>query len=267
VIFAVSLQGMMGLGGLVSFGHAAFFGIGALAAAWLHLQWQASLLGACLGAVLCCVVMAALVGGVIVRSSGVYMAMLSLALAQVVWAGATQWNSVTGGDNGLIGLQLVMPSQQPVFFMLLVTLAMLAIFMLRRFSRSALGLALQAARDAAQRSIASGLPIHAMRYRVYVGSAGVAGLAGGLFAAQKGAVFPSVASVPTSVDVLLVLLLGGVHQLWGSLVGAGILSLASSELGRDFDYWRGALGLLIMLIMVLAPSGLLGLRDRSQHGA
>jgi len=73
-------------------------------------------------------------------------------------------------------------------------------------------------------------------------------------------VFPSVASVSTSVDALLVVLLGGVHQLWGSAAGAAILVWAGAELGRGFDYWRGALGLVVMVVMVLAPSGLLGLR-------
>jgi len=85
-------------------------------------------------------------------------------------------------------------------------------------------------------------------------------LAGGLFAAHKGSVFPSALAVSTSVDILLVVLLGGMHQLWGSVAGALVLVVASSALGRGFDYWRGALGLLVMVIMVWAPSGLLGLR-------
>jgi branched-chain amino acid transport system permease protein len=72
-------------------------------------------------------------------------------------------------------------------------------------------------------------------------------------------VFPSVASVSTSVDALLVLLMGGVHQVWGALAGSAILVFASAELGREFAYWRGALGVLVMLLMVLAPSGVLSL--------
>ena len=87
-----------------------------------------------------------------------------------------------------------------------------------------------------------------MKYRVFVESAVLAGLAGGLFAAHKGAVFPSSASVATSVDALLVVLLGGVHQLWGAVAGSALLSYASAELGREVPYWRGLLGLFIMLI-------------------
>jgi branched-chain amino acid transport system permease protein len=80
-----------------------------------------------------------------------------------------------------------------------------------------------------------------------------------LFAAHQGAVFPAVASVATSLDALLVVLLGGMHQLWGAAAGSAVLVWAGAELGRGFDYWRGALGLFVMLIMVLRPSGLLGL--------
>ena len=105
-----------------------------------------------------------------------------------------------------------------------------------------------------------------IKYRIFVESAVLAGLAGGLAAAHKGAVFPSVASVATSVDALLVVLLGGVHQLWGAAVGSAVLTWASAELGSSVaglrDYWRGALGVFVMAIMVLSPSGLLGLLQR-----
>jgi branched-chain amino acid transport system permease protein len=210
--------------------------------------------------------LAALVGGALVRSSGVYLAMLSLALAQVLWATASQWVAVSGGDNGLIGLQLVGDAARPWFFALLVVLALGAVAALRRLARSGLGAALQALRDAPLRAAASGLPLQTIKWRVLVLSAMLAGLGGGLFAAHKGSVFPSVLSVSTSVDFLLVVLLGGLHQLWGTLAGALVLVLAGSELGRGFDYWRGALGLLVMLIMVWAPSGILGLRRSASRG-
>jgi branched-chain amino acid transport system permease protein len=262
----VSLQSMMALGALVSFGHAAFFGLGAYAAAWVHLAWGWSLLPALVASAVASGVLAALVGGVLVRSSGVYLAMLSLALAQVLWATASQWVAVSGGDNGLIGLQLVRDATRPWFFALLVLLAVGSIALLRRFARSSLGASLQALRDAPLRAAASGLPMHTIKWRVLVHSATLAGLAGGLFAAHKGSVFPSVLSVSTSVDFLLVVLLGGLHQLWGTLAGALVLVLAGSELGRNFDYWRGALGLLVMVIMVRAPSGILGLRRATGPG-
>jgi branched-chain amino acid transport system permease protein len=260
VVLGVSLQAMMALGGMVSFGHAAFFALGAYGAALVHSVWGWNLPGALAAACTSALVVAVILGGVLVRSSGVYLAMLSLALAQVVWATASQWVDVTGGDNGLIGLRLVSPEMGLGFYVLLVAFAMFSIATLGRLSRSTLGAALQAVRDAPLRASASGLPVHGIKYRVYVGSATVAGLAGGLFAAQQGAVFTSVASVATSVDALLVILLGGIHQLWGCAAGAAILVWAGAELGRGFDYWRGALGILVMIIMVMAPSGLMGWR-------
>ena len=262
MIFGISLQSMMALGGLVSFGHAAFFALGGYGAALSHSLWGASLpvaLAAGCGAAL---LVAAVFGAAVVRSSGVYLAMLSLALAQVVWAGATQWVSLTGGDNGLIGLRLVSEEGLPVFYALLVALALVSVLALGWLARSVMGAALQAVRDAPLRAAASGLSVGWLKYRVFVESAVLAGLAGGLFAAHKGAVFPSLAAVSTSVDALLVVLLGGVHQLWGVVVGSAVLTYAGGELGRGVTYWRGLLGVFIMLIMVASPSGLLGLLPR-----
>jgi len=130
--------------------------------------------------------------------------------------------------------------------------------LLARASRSSRGGALQALRDAPLRAAASGLPVARLRYQVFVWSAALAGLAGGLWAAVKGAVFPSVASVATSVDALLVILLGGVHQLWGAVLGSALLVWGGAELGQGLDYWRGLLGVVIMAVMALAPSGLAG---------
>ena len=258
MIFGISLQAVMALGGLVSFGHAAFFALGAYGAALSHTGLGASLPLALAAGCALALAVAAAFGAVVVRSGGVYLAMLSLALAQVVWAAASQWVDVSGGDNGVIGLTLVAEETRGVFYALLVALALASAVALRVLSQSSFGAALQAARDAPLRAAASALPVNWIKYRIFVESAVLAGLAGGLFAAHKGAVFPSAASVSTSVDALLVVLLGGVHQLWGVAVGTAVLVWAGAELGRSFEYWRGALGLFVMLIMVAAPSGLLG---------
>ena len=262
MIFGISLQSMMALGGLVSFGHAAFFALGAYGAALSHSLWGASLPVALAAGCAAALLVAAVFGAAVVRSSGVYLAMLSLALAQVIWAGATQWVSLTGGDNGMIGMNLVNDDVRPLFYILLVGLTLASVLALRFLGRSVFGAALQALRDAPLRAAASGLSVGWLKYRVFVESAVLAGLAGGLFAAHKGAVFPSVAAVSTSVDALLVVLLGGVHQLWGAVTGSAALTYLAAELGREVTYWRGLLGVFIMLIMVAAPSGLLSLPAR-----
>lgn len=258
LLLGLSLQLMMALGGLVSFGHAAFFALGAYGAALAHLHGGWGLVPALLAGMALAVTVAAVFGLVLRRMSGVYLAMLSLALAQVVWAGASQWLGLTGGDNGLIGLQLIAPQWRTVFGGALLALALLCVVFLGRWSASSRGVALQALRDAPLRAAASGLPVDKLRYQVFLVSAVLAGLAGGLWAATKGAVFPSVASVGTSVDALLVILLGGVHQQWGALVGSTLLVWGGAELGRGLDYWRGLLGLLIMVVMALSPNGVLG---------
>ena len=258
LLLGLSLQLMMALGGLVSFGHAAFFALGAYGAALAHLHGGWGLLPALSAGVALSLAVAAVFASVLTRLSGVYLAMLSLALAQLVWAGASQWVGLTGGDNGLIGLQLVPAEARVSLGWGLLGLVLLAIGLLARWSASSRGAALQALRDAPQRAAASGLPVRWLRYQVFVLSAALAGLAGGLWAAIKGAVFPSAASVATSVDALLVILLGGVHQLWGAAVGSTLLVWGGAELGRGLEYWRGVLGVVIMAVMVLAPSGVLG---------
>jgi branched-chain amino acid transport system permease protein len=250
---------MMGLAGLVSFGHAAYFALGAYGAALSHLHWGANLFQAAAVGMGSALLLAAVFGAAVVRSSGVYLAMLSLALAQVIWATATQAVALTGGDNGLIGLHLVPQAGRAWFYGFMVLLTLVSVAGLSRLALSGQGAALQALRDAPLRAEASGVPISALKYRVFLQSAALAGLAGALFAAHKGAVFPSVASVATSVDALLVVLLGGVHQLWGAVAGSLLLFGVSAELGRDLTYWRGLLGVVIMVVMVISPSGLLSL--------
>jgi len=147
-LFGLSLQWMMALGGLVSFGHAAFFALGAYAAALTHLHWGLGLLLALASGVAAAVAAALVFGVLVVRLSGVYLAMLSLALAQMVWAGVTQWVSLTGGDNGLIGLRLVPDGTRSGFGLALCALVLAGVALLARASRSSRGGALQALRDA-----------------------------------------------------------------------------------------------------------------------
>jgi branched-chain amino acid transport system permease protein len=260
MLFGLSLQFMMALSGWVSFGHAAYFGLGAYAAALSHLHWQFNALTAALSGALLATVAALFMGKLLQRSAGVYLAMLSLAFAQMVWASASQWVSLTGGDNGLIGLQFFSAMPRWVFQVALMALCLASLLGFSRLVRSSFGAALQAGRDAPQRAQASALNVPHLNQRVFLLSAGLAGLSGSLWVISKGAVFPSVASISNSVDALMLVLLGGVHHLWGACAGSVFLVGVGSEIGRHFEYWRGSLGLLIMLLMVFAPEGILGLR-------
>ena len=241
MLFGLSLQWMMALSGWVSFGHAAYFGLGAYATALSHLHWGFSAIPAT----------------------------LTLAFAQMVWAGASQWIALTGGDNGLIGLGFLELSPRWVFHLFLIALCIAAMLGFERLVKSSFGAGLQAGRDAPQRAVASGLAVTELHSKVFLMSATLAGLSGALWTVSKGSVFPSVASISNSVDVLMVVLLGGVHQFWGSLMGSAFLVGVGAEMGRHFEYWRGLLGLLIMLLMVFAPEGILGMTSLKQrkHGA
>jgi branched-chain amino acid transport system permease protein len=267
MLFGLSLQWMMALSGWVSFGHAAYFGLGAYAAALSHLHWHFNAIMAALAGVVAAFLAALCMGKLLQRSTGVYLAMLSLAFAQMVWATASQWVSFTGGDNGLIGLQFFDGMSRWIFQLVLILLCFVTLFGFSRLIRSSFGAALQAGRDAPQRAQASALNVANLNQRVFLMSAGLAGLSGALWAMSKGAVFPSVASVSNSVDALMVVLLGGVHQLWGAFAGSLFLVGVGSEIGRYFEYWRGSLGLLIMLLMVFAPEGILGLRKFEKHAS
>ncbi|MDP4922324.1 MAG: ABC transporter permease, partial [Limnohabitans sp.] len=152
MLFGLSLQWMMALGGLVSFGHAAFFALGAYGAALSHLHWGAGLPAALAAGMALALAVAVAFGALVVRSSGVYLAMLSLALAQMIWAGATQWVGLTGGDNGLIGLRLIAPESRALWDAALGIFMLLAIVGMARVARSSRGAALQAVRDAPLRA-------------------------------------------------------------------------------------------------------------------
>jgi branched-chain amino acid transport system permease protein len=258
-LFAASLHFMMGPGGMHSFGHAAYFGLGAYGAA-LAVKWLALPMG---GGLIMAPLLAGL-GGLVfgwfcVRLSGVYLAMLTLAFAQISWASAFQWVDFTGGDNGILG---VWPSEwakpKLVFYYLAFTLAAAGILALRLIVHSPFGYALRAGRDSPLRAEATGLNVQRLQWAGFTVAAVAAGLAGGLFAFFKGSVFPTYMSIPKSVDALLMVLLGGLQTMSGPVVGAIVYAGLEEQLMRFTTYWRFILGLVIVLLVIVFPKGLVG---------
>jgi len=201
----------------------------------------------------------AVFGWFCVRLSGVYLAMLTLAFAQIAWATAFQWVEFTGGDNGILG---VWPAQWAVsktaFYYLVLGLCAACVLLLRIMLFSPLGYALRAARDNPLRAEAIGIDTMRVQWAAFVVAAFAAGIAGGLFAFFKGSVFPTYLAIPRSVDALLMVLLGGVQTVSGPIVGAFAYAGLSEQLSRLTMYWRFALGLSIVLLVVLFPRGLVG---------
>jgi branched-chain amino acid transport system permease protein len=259
VLFAASLHFMMGPGGMHSFGHAAYFGLGAYGAA-LAVKWLAlPMAGGLLAAPLLAGVAGVVFGWFCVRLSGVYLAMLTLAFAQIAWATAFQWVDFTGGDNGILG---VWPSEwakpKLAYFYLTLIVSVAGVLALRFVIHSNFGYALRAGRDSPLRAEATGLNVQHLQWAGFTIAAVAAGLAGGLFAFFKGSVFPTYMSIPKSVDALLMVLLGGVQTMSGPIVGAIAFVGLEEQLMRFTSYWRFVLGLIIVLLVILFPKGLAG---------
>lgn len=258
-LFAASLHFIMGPAGMHSFGHAAYFGLGAYGAALLArsagLTMEASLLLAPLVAALGALIF----GWFAVRLSGVYLAMLTLAFAQITWAITFQWDSFTGGSNGLTG---VWPapwlSSKINYYYLTLALVAAGVLLLRRLLFSPFGYALRACRDSVLRSDAIGIDVKRMQWAAFVVAGTFAGLAGAIYAFSKGSISPETLSVGKSVDGLVMVLLGGIQTLAGPVVGAITFTWLHDTVARNTDYWRAMLGAIILMLVLLFPQGIAG---------
>lgn len=257
-LFALSLHFMMGPGGMYSFGHAAYFGLGVYGAALLlktaalSMGWSIALapLIAGLGAVV--------FGWFCVRLSGVYLAMLTLAFAQIVWSVVYQWDDFTGGSNGIIGIWPIgWLSGSRYYYFALIVVAVSAL-LLRRILFSPFGYAMRASRDSPLRAEALGIHVKHVQWLAFVLSGVFAGLAGALFVFSKGSASPEVMAINQSVDGLVMVLLGGIQTLVGPIVGAASLQLLNDYFRGLTEYWHALLGAVILLLVLAFPQGIAG---------
>jgi len=258
-LFAASLHFIMGPAGMHSFGHAAYFGLGAYAAALVVRKLGLSMEMALLLAPVVAVLGALIVGWFSVRLSGVYLAMLTLAFAQIVWAGVYQWDDFTGGSNGLTG---VWPSEwlsdKTAYYYLTLVLVAVSLWALRRMLFSPFGYALRAGRDSFLRADAIGMDVKSMQWVAFIIAGAFAGIAGALFAFSKGSISPEALNVSRSVDGLVMVLLGGIQTLAGPVVGAVSYTWLHDVMARSTEYWRALLGAVILILVLLFPQGIAG---------
>ena len=258
-LFAVSLHFIMGPGGMLSFGHAAYFGLGAYGAAILFLRYALPMELALALAPLVAAAGAALFGWFCVRLSGVYLAMLTLAFAQIAWSVAFQWDRFTGGSNGLVG---VWPApwlaSREAYYLLGASVCVAGIVALWRALHSPFGYALRASRDSPLRADAIGIDVRAVQWAAFTIAGGFAGIAGAVYAFSKGSISPETLSVPRSVDALVMVLLGGVQTLTGPAWGAALFTWLEDAVSRGVDYWRAAIGAVILLLVLAFPRGVFG---------
>jgi branched-chain amino acid transport system permease protein len=273
ILFATSLHFIMGPGGMHSFGHAAYFGLGAYGTALLVKWFAAPMFLALAAAPVLALIGALLFGWFAVRLSGVYLAMLTLAFAQIVWAAVFQWEGLTGGSNGILGIWPATPfDTRGSYYFLTLALAAVGVLLLRRFLFAPFGYAMRAGRDSPLRAEAIGLDVKRVHWLAFAIAGTVCGIAGGLFAFAKGSISPETIGVDRSIDGLVMVLLGGLQTLTGPIVGASVYAVLQDTIMRSTEYWRALLGAIILLLVLAFPSGIVGglsklvSRMRPRHG-
>ncbi|HEY0525185.1 MAG TPA: ABC transporter permease [Stellaceae bacterium] len=261
-LFAASLHFMMGPGGMVSFGHAAYFGLGAYGAALLLKRAGLPMEAAMMLAPVVAGLGALVFGWFVVRLSGVYLAMLTLAFAQIAWSVVYQWDAFTGGSNGLVGVwpaSWLAGRSKVEFYWMTLALCGGGVLLLWRVLFSPFGYALRAGRDSPLRADSIGIDVRRQRWFAFALCGFFAGLAGAVYAFSKGSISPDVMGIPRSVDALVMVLLGGIESLAGPVAGAAAFTWLQDEIARYTQYWRAAFGALILLLVVVFPQGLAGL--------
>lgn len=282
----VGLNLALGLGGLVSLGHAAFFGLGGYAAGVLAshagryepvMTWPLVIEGTTSMLLIWPVAMglaamaALIIGALSLRTSGVYFIMVTLAFAQMIYYFAISWPAYGGEDglsfyvrNGFPGANTFDPIQ---YFAICAVLLGLAMTLVAVVQGSRFGLALEGARQNPARMRAIGISPYGVQLTAFVISGALTGLAGALYADLNRFVSPSMLSWHTSGEIMVFVILGGVGRLFGPLAGAGLYILMEYRLGGISEYWQVFLGLILLATVIFARGGLIGvLAGGRRHG-
>ena len=241
-LFATSLNLLLGYTGLVSFGHAAYFGIGAYACALLMKNAGAAFLPSLIAAGITAAAFACVFGFFCVRLTRIYVAMLTLAFAQIVWAVCFKWNDVTGGEQGLPNVpypDLAMIGSLPIlnhlrvsdhFYLVVIAVVALCFAALRRITDSPFGRVLTVIRDNPERARFIGINVRAYRLAAFVVAGFFAGISGALFGIFNRGVFPDFAYWTKSAEPLIMTILGGMESFWGPAVGAAAFTLLNQQI-------------------------------------
>jgi branched-chain amino acid transport system permease protein len=266
-LFAMSLDLILGYTGLPSFGHAAFFGLGAYGTAVLSAKLGISNLGISLLVVVgLTVVAAAILGWLAIRTAGVYFLMLTLAFAQMIFAAAQKWTPLTGGSNGLPGVArptLFVPglvaADPRAFYLLVLALFAISFFLLHRLVTSPFGRSLIGIRENEVRMRAMGYNVKAYKLAAFVIGGAFGGVAGLLYAYFNNFVSPSDVYWTASGTVLLMVLIGGAGTLLGPVLGAAFFLLLQNALSSLTERWPIILGAVFVIFIMFVRNGLVGL--------
>jgi branched-chain amino acid transport system permease protein len=262
-LFAVAFNLLMGYTGMISFGQAAYLGVGGYAAGLLlkkisGFPFALGMLAAPVAGALAALV----IGYFCIRLTHTYFAMLTLAFSMIVYYTAFKWYDFTGGDNGLIGVPVPAWVQDPTFanyYKFVLVIALLGIYLLWRIVNSPFGKTLTAIRENPER--AGFVGIHVKRYQLYafVIAGAFSGLAGALFTVNERSVYPDLAFWTRSTQVLLMSIMGGVYTFFGPIVGAFLLQFMDADITQDYpEIWQLFLGTVLVLILYGLPGGVMG---------
>ena len=269
-LFATSLNLLLGTTGLVTFGHAAYFGIGAYTTALLMKNLGAPFLPSWVAGGLMAAGFALVFGFFCVRLTKIYFAMLTLAFSQIVWAICFKWNDVTGGEQGLPnvpypGLEWmdVLPLIGDLrvgdkFYYVALVLVALCYAALRRITLSPFGRVLTVIRDNPERAQFIGVNVRLYELAAFAVAGSFAGLAGALFGIFNRGVFPDFVFWTKSAEPLIMTILGGMAHFWGPAVGAAALIILNQQITSYTEYWPFVLGGVLIVLLFVFPGGIVG---------
>ena len=264
---AMALNFLLGFTGVLSFGHAAYFGLGGYGAAMVLRYLAPSTALAILAGVAVGTLAAAIIGALIVKLRGVYFAMVTIAFGQVFYFVTFRWNSVTGGDDGLTGwsrqplragpLSLDLADDRTFYFFVL-ALFLAAVATMGLLLRSPFGRTLLAIRENERRARFLGIPVERHVWLSFVISALFASLAGALFALLNNFIDPRALRWDQSGNFVIMAVLGGMRSFWGPLLGAGIFVLLQDFISTRTQNWMSFVGAFFVLVVLFFPRGVLG---------
>lgn len=265
-LFALSFNVLFGTAGLLSFGQAIFYGLGAYVTGMVAKSFGADyFLWALLLAPVAAILLSALLGALSLRLSDVYFTMLTLAFAQLAWGITVKWSSFTGGDDGIQAIpkpdMLAGGLNYYIFSVIVVTLC---IYLLWRLDRSPFGAVLKGIRQNPIRISFTGMNVFRHKLLAYVISSCFTAVAGGLYAGIDKSIHPDMFVWTMSGSIILMTILGGMRSFFGPLIGVAVFVLLEDVIGRSTQYWSFVIGVIMIIVVMLFPKGIVGI---SRHFA
>ena len=264
-LFAMTWKMMLNEGGLFSFGHALYFGLGAYASVlgWLHIEGLSFMSGVLLGGLVAGFV-GLILGAFLVRLSGTYFALLTLAFNQLIWAIVWKWRDVTGGDDGLgkfpkpdlLGISMKNPAN---FYYVSLVIIGICLFICWYFTRTPLGNVCASIKSNEERAKFIGFNVNASKLILLTMAGFFSGISGALYAQFQEFIATSTIDLGMSTNVLFMAYIGGTGYFWGPIVGSGVFTYLSEYLSSFTDRWEFIFGLIFIVIVLFAPQGILGI--------